>query len=112
MYLVLLLLCLRWRTAYLLPMANKKLDLVTLVDENESFFSSVLIYEISSRCKKPAFTTLKVMSMFCFLILTGLSAEIFSRLSYVIGKGVVFCLRNSLLPLLMMSTLQRVSKTF
>lgn len=61
-------------------------DLVTLVDENEAFFSSVPVYVISPRRKKLAHATLKAVSMFSLSMLTGWSAVIFSRISFVIGK--------------------------
>lgn len=68
------------------------------------------VYVIFPRHKKLAHATLNIVSIFRLSILIGLSDVIFSRISFVIGKRVTFCLEKSLFPPLMISTMQGMLK--
>ncbi len=85
-------------------------EVVTLIAENEVFLSSVPVYVISPKHRKPAHAILNAVSIFSLSTLTGLFLVIFSRMSFVIGKRVAFCCGKSLFPPLIMSAMRAVSK--
>lgn len=111
-YVVFVLLCFRLRTIYWLFSAKEILDLITLVLTNKVFFNFVLVYIILPSHKNPAYTTLNTVSIFSSLRSIGLYIVLFLRIGFVIGRRIVFCLRNNLLPFLMIKAMWSVSKAF
>lgn len=86
------------------------LDLVTLIFENKAFLRSMPVYMVFSKHRKPAHTILNAVLMLNSLRSIGLLFIILSKMSFVIDRHVVFCLRNSLFPLLIMNAMHCMLK--
>lgn len=85
-------------------------DFIILVFEYKAFFSSVSVYVILLRYKKPTYIILKFVSMLYLSKFTGLFLMIFSKISFIIRNHIAFYYENSFFLSLMISLIYVVSK--
>lgn len=107
---VLVLLCWKLSITYWFLPENITSNLLTLVSKNKAFLSLVPIYIIFPRYKELYHITLSDLSIFNSLGLINSLLVILPRISFIIGKRIVFSFGKSFFLPLIINTIQDMLK--